>query len=78
MAEGFYVSVMKKDLVDKPSFARGPFPTLEEAASAVEETRKLAETRDPWSVFYRWGVTKLAAGVLPAAPMNRFWTEDGY
>lgn len=78
MAEGFYVTVMKKDLVDKPSYARGPFEAFEDAAGLVEETRALAETRDPWSTFYRWGITKLTAAVLPPAPMNRFWTEDGY
>lgn len=57
----FYVTV-----VDGPrvGYLAGPFATHDEALTRVDDARKLAAKRDPWSCFYGFGTAKRANGHL--------------
>lgn len=72
MAEGYYVTVLRDSRL---RYARGPFPSHEDALAAVEPTRDLAQSIDPWTDFDAWGTTRYTAPTLPTGPMNHLFPE---
>ena len=52
----WYVSVRDPQSPTKRGFLLGPYPDFDTASGHVERGRRLAESADPWSCFYAYGV----------------------
>jgi hypothetical protein len=81
MPLAFYCTAIDPDRPNHPDGRRriacilGPYPDQATAEAHRHEAYEIATTADPWAHWWRFGVTKIEAEVLPEGRGNQLLRE---